>query len=199
MWECTLKPDQFLDCALSNPVNAILLLRLATLELGQCHLTAGCLFQPVWNKRSDRAPEWGIKDYDVFYFDNDLSWEAEDSVIRRVGAITEDLGVRVEVRNQARVHLWFRKRFGGYYPPLASARDVIDRYLIACTCVGIDVASSALYAPDDLDDLADGILRINQRFPQPDLFYRKAEDYRDRWPWLRIVSEPASSGDPDAG
>jgi hypothetical protein len=56
---------------------------------------------------------WGVKDYDVFYFDENLSWEAEDAVIQQVSALTDDLGITVEIRNQARVHLWYEQYFGG--------------------------------------------------------------------------------------
>ena len=91
----------------------------AELALPQCHVTAGCLFQTVWNVLSGRPPAENIKDYDVFYFDGrDLSWEAEDEVIRRVSPLAEKLGLPVEVKNQARVHLWYRQRFGGDYPEL---------------------------------------------------------------------------------
>jgi len=129
----------------------------------------------------------GIKDYDVFYFDDsDLSWNAEDTVIRRVDALAADLGVKMETRNQARVHLWYEQRFGVSCPQLASARDSIDRYLISCTCVGIDVASGELYAPEGLRDLEAGILRKNPSNSQPSLFRRKTESYRLRWPWLTI-------------
>ncbi len=51
-----------------------------------------------------------------------------------------------------------RQRFKSPYPGSGPARDGIDRYLIACTRVGIDLADGALYAPDGLDDLAAGIL-----------------------------------------
>jgi uncharacterized protein len=56
-----------------------------------------------------RPLDYGIKDYDLGYFDDsDLSYEAEDAVIRRVkAAFDEPLRSTVEVRNQARVHLWF--------------------------------------------------------------------------------------------
>ena len=65
---------EFRDSVLQNPCNAALLNRLPGLGLPQCYLTAGCLFQAVWNRRSGRAPDWGVKDYDVFYFDDgDLS------------------------------------------------------------------------------------------------------------------------------
>jgi hypothetical protein len=180
--------QDLIDCATANPVNAALLARLPSLGLPQCYLTAGCLFQPVWNRRSGRDPAWGIKDYDVFYFDDtDLSWDAEDEVIRRVNALTADLGVVVETRNQARVHLWYEQRFSAPYPKLTSAKDGVDRYLIACTCVGIETATGALYASHDLQDLAAGVLRINPTNPQPDLFRAKATAYQSRWPWLTIM------------
>ena len=174
---------------LENPHNAALLGRLATMGLGQCHLTAGCLFQTIWNQRSGRVPEWGIKDYDIFYFDDcDLSWDAEDQVIRRVADATADLPVRIEIRNQARVHLWYRERFGGDYPRLSSARAGIDLYLISCTCVGIDVRYGDTYAPDGFEDFLSGVLRINRRNPRPDLFRQKAASYQQRWPWLEIAA-----------
>lgn len=175
---------------MSNPANAALLSRLPSLALSQCYLTAGCLFQAVWNRSSGRAVSWGIKDYDVFYFDDrDLSWASEDAVIRRVDALVGDLGIRVEIRNQARVHLWYEQRFGAGYPKLASAQDGIDRFLISCTCVGMEVTSGELYAPNGLHDLERGILRMNPSNPRPDLFRQKAENYRARWPWLIIAGE----------
>ena len=186
-------PDRMTDHefraqVLANPFNEILLDRLAPLDLPQCHLTAGCIFQTIWNRMSDHSPEWGIKHYDVFYFDDrDLGWDAEDRVIRRVAAAVADLPVEVEVRNQARVHLWYTDRFGGDYPVLESARAGIDLYLVACTCVGIEVQTGALYAPDGFHDLAAGLLKMNSRNPQPAKFREKAETYQQRWPWLQIV------------
>lgn len=172
-----------------NPVNRELMVRLPTLGLKECHLTAGCLFQAIWNDRSGQVPGWGVKDYDVFYFDDtDLSWEAEDRVIRRVQALVSDLGITVEVKNQARIHCWYAQRFGEHYPQLRSTRDGIDRYLIACTSVALDVRTGELYAPNGLADLTTGHLRINSRHAIPKLFDAKARDYKQRWPWLTIVA-----------
>lgn len=157
------------------------------LDLPQGYLTAGCLFQTIWNARSGRAPDWGIKDYDVFYYDSgDLSWEAEDAVIQRVAQRCADLPVAIEVKNQARVHLWYEQRFGSSYPVLTSACDGIARYLVECTCVGIKADTGALYAPYGFDDLWHGRLRINPAHARPEQFRDKAEAYRARWPWLEI-------------
>ena len=183
----SLSPVEFLAIALRNPVNTELLHRLRDLRIPQCHLTAGCLFQAIWNYRSGNPVDWGVNDYDVFYFDDsDLTEEAEDRVIQLVSEATADLGAKVEVRNQARVHLWYERRFNAPYPQLRHARDGIDRYLVACTRVGVDVASGELYAPDGLEDLAAGVLRINPLYPDTRQFEVKARSYQDRWPWLRI-------------
>lgn len=180
--------DDFLTGVTKNPFNRELLGRLAAMNLRECHLTAGCLFQTIWNQTSGRDPHWGIKDYDIFYFDDDdLSWDAEDRVIQRVASETADLPINIEVKNQARVHLWYPDRFGGDYPKLGSARSGIELYLVSCTCVGIDARTGELYAPYGLDELAAGILRMNPFNARPGLFLRKAESYRRRWPWLRII------------
>lgn len=178
----------FMDDVMANPINAKLLARLPRLGLDQCCLTAGCLFQAVWNRISKQPAGWGVKDYDISYFDgNDLSWEAEDAIIQRASTLVTDLGVNIEVKNQARVHLWYAQRFSAPYPRLSSTRDGIDRYLIACTCVGINVATSELYAPNGLQELYQGVLRMNPMNRQPTLFRQKALDYQSRWPWLCIL------------
>ena len=110
-----------------------------------------------------------------------------DRVIQAVQALTADLGVKVEVKNQARVHLWYRDRFQADYPQLTRTTDGIDRYLVACTCVGIDVRTRGLYAPHGLDELQRGVLRMNPRFAQPAMFRAKARSYQARWPWLSVV------------
>lgn len=133
------------------------------------------------------ATSLGVKDYDVFYFDSDLSWDAENEVINSAQRLFQDLEVNVEIKNQARVHLWYRQRFGADYPQLQSAKDGVDRYLVSGTCIGLDIETGEVYAPNGLTDTEQGFLRINPKNPKPDLFDQKAKSYQARWPWLRIV------------
>ncbi len=93
-----------------------------------------------------QPPEAHIRDYDLFSWDADTSYEGEDAVIRRANALFADLNARTEVRNQARVHLWFPQKHGLTRPPLRSAREGIEQFLMECTCVGVD-ARGELYAP----------------------------------------------------
>ena len=181
---------RLIQTALQNQVNVELLRRLPTLGLTDCWLVAGCIFQALWNAQADRDAAAGVKDYDIFYFDSaDLSYEAEDSAIGRVRAAIADLGITFDLKNQARVHLWYRQRFGHPYPRLTSAQDGIKRFLIAGSCIGVAPRATGheVYAPYGLTDAFDGILRPNPLTREPASFRAKAESYRARWPHLRII------------
>jgi hypothetical protein len=179
---------QFVEEIKRNDTNRWLLEVLRDLKLPQGTLTAGCLFQTVWNLKSGNEPDWAIKDYDVFYFDaNDLSWNAEDAVIQNATEMLGGLADKVEIRNQARVHLWYQQKFGSPCPSLTRVEDGIDRYLIACTLFGIGIGNGDIYAPGGFDNMQNGILRINPNNPQTDMFLRKCEDYKIKWPWLSIA------------
>jgi len=170
---------------------ATLTKRLASLNLNQCYLTAGCLFQTVWNDRSDTPSK--LKDYDVFYFDeSNLAYDEEDRAIQEIKQLVSDLGICVDVKNQARVHLWYSEKFGGNYPKLINSTDGIDRFLIRCTCVGLNVQTHELYAPNGCQEIWEGILRVNPLNPRRELFLAKAQDFRRRWPWLQIIDEDGS-------
>jgi hypothetical protein len=186
----TISDSDFIHMALENPLNRAILERLPALTLDDVWLVAGSLFETVWNLRSGRPVAENIADYDLFYFDgDDLSWEGEDRHIKRLGDVFGDLAEVIELKNQARVHLWYRERFGGDYPQLTSSRDGIDRFLIAGTCIGIRPAPGGheIYAPYGIEDAVEGVLRPNPKIGPPELFRAKAENYRARWPWLKIV------------
>jgi len=91
---------------------------------------SGAVYQPVLNHLTGRAPDYGIKDYDLAYFDDaDLSYEAEDAIITRVAAaFDEPLRYMVQVRNQARVHIWFESKFGEPYTRLSSTAEALERF-----------------------------------------------------------------------
>src|ERR1700716_1433021 len=85
-----------------NELLVEVLARAAKLDLPGWYLTAGCVFQTVWNVVTDRPPTEGIKDYDLFYFDDsDLSWDAENEVIKAGEDAFRDLPAAVEIRNEA--------------------------------------------------------------------------------------------------
>ena len=174
-----------------------LLAGLRELALPQWRLVAGCLYQTVWNVLTGRPRGTGINDYDVIYFDNgDLSWDAEDSVIRRVAAATAGPIGPVEVRNQARVHLWFEQRFGTPYPPLASADEAIARYASIAHTIGVRLEPDDrldIAAPFGLDDIFAMVIRPNYALDNAASHARKAERVRAIWPEVTVLPWAAPS------
>lgn len=152
---------------------------------------SGALYQPVINHLTGRDPEYGIRDYDLAYFDaSDLSYEAEDAVIQRVAqAFEPPLRDMVEVRNQARVHLWFKTKFGEIYEPLSCSVEALSRFTSATFAVGVRLErddTMSIFAPFGLEDLF--ALRLR---PNPERvtagFARTAQSAISRWPELSIV------------
>lgn len=179
---------QFVEHALANFVNSEILARLPALGLDDGWLVSGGLFQSVWNVLTHRDIAHGIKDYDIFYFDPDTSWEAEDAVISRGVALFADLGVDVEFKNQARVHLWYTEKFGSPYPPLRSSCEGIDRFLAPACMVGIN-ADRMVYAPHGFADIETMTLRPNRvaNF-KADLYLAKCARWKEHWPELTIIA-----------
>ena len=155
---------------------------------------SGAVYQPVLNHLTGRPLDYGIKDYDLGYFDDsDLSYEAEDVVIRRVNAaFDEPLRSMVEVRNQARVHLWFEAKFGEPYTPLSCTAQALQRFASATFAVGVRLESDDrlhIEAPFGLADVFALRLRPNPRRKTVG-FARASADVRRRWPELVVENEP---------
>ena len=162
------------------------------LDLPDWLVFSGAVYQPVLNDLTGRPLSYGIKDYDVGYFDaSDISYEAEDAVIRRVAAAFEPpLRALVEVRNQARVHVWFEGKFGEPYTPLACTAEALERFVSATFSVGVRLEPRdrlRVVAPFGLDDLFAMRLRPNPMRITTG-FARTAAAAKARWPELDILA-----------
>jgi hypothetical protein len=186
--------DEFLALALRNPVNAAIADELFALALPDAWIVSGCLVQTAWNGLTGRAVDYGISDYDVFYFDPDTSWQAEDAVIRQLQHRLGYLGVTIEARNQARVHLWYPQKHGLLYPALQCSTQGIDRFLTRNTQLGIrrNRDGHEIYAPHGFDDITGMIVRPN---PGPNFsaanYAAKASRWKRLWPELTVIEADA--------
>ena len=151
---------------------------------------SGAVYQPVLNHLTGRPLDYGIRDYDLAYFDpSDLSYEAEDRVIRRVrAAFDEPLRSMVEVRNQARVHLWFEAKFGEAYSPLSCTAEALERFTSATFAIGTRLEPDDrlhIEAPFGVSDLFTLRVRPNPRRKTAG-FARACDNVLRRWPELTV-------------
>jgi uncharacterized protein len=185
--------DRFLSLILANRWNAAILERIPRLALTDWWLTAGCLAQSVWNGVYNRAPDQGILDYDVFYFDPDTGWAGEDAVIRSAAVLFADLPITVQIRNQARVPLWYEEKFGVAFPPVRAASDGIDQFPCGSVAIGVRRVGDEfkIHAPFGLAPVLCGELIPNPALPIPEVYVAKTERWCGVWPDLKVRAWPA--------
>src|ERR1019366_4952897 len=158
------------------------------LDAPNWYLGAGCISQTVWNYLHGYDIESNIKDFDLVYCDaSDLSYEAEDAIIKRAKEIFGDLNV--EVRTQARVHLWLEKKFGQKTKPYLTTEEGINDWPTTATCVAVRKAEAELlvYAPYGLNDLFGMVLRPNKAVIQKERYEHKAAKWTKLWPQLKVM------------
>ncbi|MFJ3229372.1 nucleotidyltransferase family protein [Streptomyces sp. NPDC086783] len=180
-----------------NEVLVEVLNRTAERGLPNWYVTAGCLFQTVWNVVTDRHPTSGIKDYDVLYFDDrDLSWETEDAVIKAADEAFTGLPSEVEVRNEARFHLWYEQKFGVPCAPHASTEAAIDSFAATTCCLGVLLEPDGqwrVYAPHGLSDAFNLVVRPNPVLAPRKVYETKAAHWQQQWPELTVLGWPSES------
>jgi hypothetical protein len=174
----------------AEPVLMEVLTLARQLALPDCWLVSGAIYNSVWNVLTGRPSLRGVKDIDLFYFDaSDLSYEAEDAVITRAAPIFVHLPRPVEIRNQARVHLWYEGHFGQPYAPLQSSREGIDRFASTTHSVGLQLDGQGrllVYAPYGLDEMFSFRLTPNRRQDNRRTHDAKAARALTLWPELRV-------------
>ena len=166
------------------------------LDLPDWMIFSGGVYQTAWNALTGRDPDYGIKDYDLGYFDPDTSWDAEDAaIVRAREAYAAPLDGLVEVRNQARVHLWFEQKFGADepYPPLETSAAALKRFVATAFCVGVRMEaddSLSVFAPFGLEDLFAMHLRPNPlRLKGAGGWARTTASAKARWPEITVEGE----------
>jgi uncharacterized protein len=177
-----------------NPTLTGVLTRAAALALPQWYLVAGCLYQTVWNVVTGQPPEAGILDYDLAYFDaTDLSWEAEDTVIQACHQAFAGLGVPVQIRNQARVHLWYEPKYAIPCPPHTCTEAAIDTFEATTACLGVRLQPGGhlrIYAPHGFADVFNLVARPNPVLAPRQVYETKTARWRRQWPGLTVLPWP---------
>lgn len=181
----------FLDIVWQEPLIREALIRARRLALPNWLLVSGALYNTVWNQLTGKPSGYGIKDVDLFYFDeSDLSYEAEDAVIRRAAKHFEGLMLPVEVRNQARVHLWYPLKFGQSCPRYTSSSESVRHFASKTHAVGVrfDAAGQLdLVAPFGLDDIFSFRITPNRVLDNRQTHETKGARAKANWPEISVV------------
>lgn len=177
------------DILFKSPALSEVIQGSVSLGLENYYVGAGCVCQTVWNFQNGLDLMYGISDIDLAYFDEDLSYEKEDRVIQQVKHKFQGLPVEIDVKNQARVHLWYRNHYGYDLSPYTSVEQAIGTWPTTATAVGVRLKGSGLTvcAPFGLNDLFGQIIRPNKTQITEETYLQKCSKWRLKWNSLTVV------------
>lgn len=178
----------------AQPVLMRVLTTVRDLGVRDAWLVSGAIYNCVWNTLTDRASFNGVNDIDVIYFDaSDLSWDAEDQVIKQVEQALDGMPVPVQTRNQARVHLWYEQKFGIPFSPLTNAIESLEHYASKTHAVAARLSAEdrlIIEAPFGLEDLFAFRMTPNVAGDNRMTHDNKGARVKAIWPEVTVVPWP---------
>lgn len=173
-----------------SPTLRDIILRAEELGLPDYYIGAGCIAQTVWNCLSGYPLDYGISDIDLVYYDTNLEQAAEEEVAEQARRLYADLPFPLDVKNEARVHLWYEARFGYAIKPYVSLEDAINTWPTTATSMAVRVEAEnrlRVYAPFGLNDLFGRIVRPNKAQITEEIYKAKADKWHKKWPELTVI------------
>lgn len=176
---------------MSSKVINLAIERARFLNIENYYIGAGCIAQTVWNYLSGKPPEYGIKDIDFVYFDEkNLDSESENMTDSKVKALYSDLNIEIDVKNEARVHLWYKSHFGYSIEPYKSLEAAVDTWPTTATAIGVRKDNNnefIIYAPFGLNDLFGKVVRANKAQITREIYEKKVSSWLSKWPDLKVI------------
>jgi hypothetical protein len=163
------------------------------LRLPDWAVGAGLIRNAVWDYLHGYDEPIPTADIDVLYFDpSDLTSATEQDAERRLGRALPS--ARWDVKNQARVHLWYPAKFGRRIQPLRSVEDGLASWAETATAVAVRLEDDdrlTVLAPFGLGDLFGLVLRPVATWASRATAESRARNKRwlERWPLLRWVKQ----------
>jgi hypothetical protein len=182
--------EQLRKIIMSNEILKDTLEKASKMELKNYYIGAGCIAQTVWNYQMKFELANGISDIDFVYYNNhDLSLEAEKSIIENIDKSFIQCPIKLDIKNQARVHLWYKDHFGYDIKPYNSIEDAINKWPTTATSIGVRLENEKfkIYAPFGLNDLFGMIVRANKAQITEEIYLQKVNKWKTKWPTLTII------------
>jgi len=152
-------------------------------------LGAGAIFQNVWNIMHDYDFNTYIKDIDILYWDDkDLSWESENNYMQSLTQEFSGATIPFDVKNIARIHLWYEERFGIPKTEYFSVQESISTWPVIGACMAVRLKDGVLefIAPYGFQDMFSLRVRPNKVLVNESIYENKALKWKEQWPELSV-------------
>lgn len=167
---------------------------ISKLNLPNFYIAAGSIFQTIWNYYDGKELNFGIKDIDVIYFNNnDLSVEKDLEYYNIINEYVKQkkFNYEIDVSNEARMHLWKMEHGqGDKVEPYKNSEDAISKWIATVHAIGITKENNQIkvYAPYGLSDIFSKTIRpIKHNANSKELYDKKAASWSERFNDLTII------------
>ena len=175
----------------ASPLVSEVLALLRTFGSESLWLGAGTICDTVWNAAHGFAPVHGIRDLDIVYFDPDLTVDDDAEMAAQVHGLVGRLGLWVDVKNQANVHVWYPAKFGAAITPYTSLDEAVATWPTTCGAIAVQLADADLVIKSPF-----GLVVRPNRVQAPRSWYeQKSARWRTEWPDLSILDWEDGVGD----
>lgn len=188
VYSFTAEEERLRHLAEAHPIISEVLKRWSAIRLPDAWISGSIIAQARWNESFGFDPMHGIADVDLVYFDpEDVSETTEIETSDRISEIFDDLSVKIDTKNQARVHEWYASKFGYSIAPYRSAVAAIATFPTTAAAVGIRHENGLqIFAPFGLSDLLEPLVRANATQITEEIYSAKAARWSEKWPALEI-------------
>lgn len=163
------------------------------LQLPNFYISAGSIFQTVWNYYDKKPLNYGIKDIDVIYFNkNDLSVNTDLMYYKKIQEYSDKqkYNYEIDVSNEARMHIMKKERYNIVSKPYTSSEDAMDKWIATVHSIGITKCNDEIkiYAPYGFSDIFSRTIRpIKHKDNSKELYDKKVNSWKERFDNLNIV------------
>ncbi|MBQ3511219.1 MAG: nucleotidyltransferase family protein [Bacilli bacterium] len=153
------------------------------------YVGAGGVNQTVFNYYHGYDINYGIKDFDIVYYDNDESYEAEDIIIKDLERKLSHIDTSFDIKNQGRVYIWYNEKYGTNRDKYTSVEDAISSWGATVTCIGVRLENNELkvYCPYGLNDIFSMIIRPVKKDFEKESYIKRASKWKEKWKKLKII------------
>lgn len=186
--------ETFIYILKQNKNLMVMLDYISELNLPNFYIAAGSVFKTIWNYYDVRDLNFGIKDIDVIYYNNDdLSVEKDIEYYNLISkyAKSKNIEYEIDVSNEARMHLWQMKHNQGKkIEQYQNSEDAISKWIATVHAIGITKENDEIkvYAPYGLSDIFSKTIRpIKHENNSKELYDKKVKSWNKRFKDLNII------------
>lgn len=163
------------------------------LKLPNFYIAAGSIFQTIWNYYDNKPLNYGIKDIDIIYYNNDdLTIDTDLKYYNIIKDYCNKKGYNyeIDVSNEARMHIWKKEKFNIDVKQYINSEDAINKWIATVHAIGITKENNKIkiYAPYGLSDIYSRTIRpIKHEYSSKDIYDKKAKSWSERFDNLNII------------